>query len=49
MYSENKIRVANVQHVSFWIAYEAVKKADLLNSIYDLIKGKALQFSHIKI
>ena len=33
----------------FWIAYEAVKKVDLLNWTYDLIKGKALQFSHIKI
>ena len=33
----------------FWIAYEAVEKVDLLNWIYDLIKGKALRFSHIKI
>ena len=47
MYSENKIRVANVQYVSFLdfgFPYEAVKKVDLLNWIYDLIKGKALRF-----
>ena len=33
----------------FWIAYEAVKKADLLDWIYDFNKGKALRISHIKI
>ena len=33
----------------FWIAYEAVKKVDLLDWIYDFNKDKALRLSHIKI